>query len=256
MEGHRVIKNFESNDKEGEIFRWSSLRKVPFDMTGNWMVLARINDVKKELQGEAKNMGLYFQDMKGNKSFDMNQWKAIQDLGKICDGGAITREDACNMYNYLLNIDHGYRSADSKKWSFAHPNQVFDFDQLHLQGGMVEDKTDWQTAFRRKFKDGDKKYFVKLIDSGANLDDRAPILIDTIHQVKGGEADNVVLSSKCNFPSHFDRKSLIDKIQELRVWYTGVTRTINTLHLLGTFHKYNFPLSKYYKLYKSNYVSI
>ena len=121
---------------------------------------------------------------------------------------------------------------------------------------MVEDKIDWQTAFKRKFKDSDKKYFVKLIDSGANLDDRAPILIDTIHQVKGGEADNVVLSSKCNFPSHFDRKSLIDKIQELRVWYTGVTRTINTLHLLGTFHKYNFPLSKYYKLYKSNYVSI
>ena len=120
----------------------------------------------------------------------------------------------------------------------------------------TEDKSDWQTAFKRKFKDSDKKYFVKLIDSGANLDDRAHILIDTIHQVKGGEADNVVLSSKCNFPSHFDRKSLIDKIQELRVWYTGVTRTINTLHLLGTFHKYNFPLSKYYKLYKSNYVSI
>ena len=95
------------------------------------MVLARINDVK-ELQEEAKSMGLYFQDMKGNKSYDMNQWKAIQDWEKICDGGAITREDACIMYNYLVNIDHGYRSADSKKWSFAHPNQLFNYDELHL----------------------------------------------------------------------------------------------------------------------------
>ena len=95
---------------------------------------------------------------------------------------------------------------------------------------------------------------MKLIESEVNLDERAPILIDTIHQVKGGEADNVILSSKCNFPSHYERKSLLNKIQELRVWYTGVTRAINTLHLLGTFHKYNFPLSKYYKLYKSNYV--
>jgi superfamily I DNA/RNA helicase len=254
MEGHRVKKEFESNDKDGEIYRWSSLRKVPFENKGNWMVLARINDVKKELQEEAKGMGLYFQDMKGNKSYDMNQWKAIQDWEKICKGGAITREDACIMYNYLLNIDHGYRSADSKKWSFAHPNQLFNYDELHLRGGMVEQKGSWQDAFKRKFKDSEKRYFMKLIESEVNLEERAPILIDTIHQVKGGEADNVILSSKCNFPSHYERKSLSDKIQELRVWYTGVTRAINTLHLLGTFHKYNFPLSKYYKLYKSNYV--
>jgi superfamily I DNA/RNA helicase len=60
MEGHRVKKEFESNDKDGEIYRWSSLRKVPFENKGNWMVLARINDVKKELQEEAKGMGLYF----------------------------------------------------------------------------------------------------------------------------------------------------------------------------------------------------
>jgi len=32
------------------------------------------------------------------------------------------------------------------------------------------------------------------------------IIIDTIHQVKGGEADNVVLASKCNFPSHYDKR--------------------------------------------------
>ena len=87
-----------------------------------------------------------------------------------------------------------------------------------------------------------------------DLDDKAKIIIDTIHQVKGGEADNVLISAKCNFPSHFDRKNLFDRIKELRVWYTGVTRTINTLHLLGTNHIYHFPLSKYYKLYKSNYV--
>ena len=43
------------------------------------MVLSRINDVKKELQDEARKLGLYFQDMRGNKSFDINQWKAIQD---------------------------------------------------------------------------------------------------------------------------------------------------------------------------------
>ena len=253
MEGHRIEKDFTSNGKDGEIYKWSTLKKVPWDIEGTWMVLARINDVKRELQDEAKKMGLYYQDMRGNKSFDVNQWKAIQDWDKIVEGGSITREDACNMYNYLLNIDHGYRSTDSKKWSFAHPNQVFNFEQLHLQGGMVEEKKPWADAFKRKFKDSEKRYFRTIINKEVDLDAKARIIIDTIHQVKGGEADNVVVSAKCNFPSHFDRKSLDERIKELRVWYTGVTRTINTLHLLGTYHRYHFPLSKYYKLYKSNY---
>ena len=41
--------------------------------------LARINDVKKELQQEARNLGLCIIKMsKGNKSFDPNQFLAIE----------------------------------------------------------------------------------------------------------------------------------------------------------------------------------
>ena len=88
---------------------------------------------------------------------------------------------------------------------------------------------------------------------GVDLSKPPKITIDTIHQVKGGEADNVVLASKCNFPSHFDKKNIQEKVKELRVWYTGATRSKSTLHLLGTYHQYNFPLGKYFKLYEANY---
>ena len=174
--------------------------------------LARINDVKKELQEEAKNLSLYYQDQKSNKSFDPNQFQAIQYWEKICEGGSITREEACIMYEYLLNIDHGYRSQDSKKWSFAHPNQVFNFDELHLRCGMRDEKGSMvNQVFKRKFKDKDKQYFFKLMKEGVDLSQPPKIIIDTIHQVKGGEADNVVLASKCNFPSHYDKKNLSEK---------------------------------------------
>ena len=254
MGDDRVQKEFYSNGKEGKIYRWNNLKKIPWDLEGSWMVLARINDVKKELQQEAKNLGLYFQDVKNNKSFDPNQFLAIQYWEKIVDGGSINREEACIMYEYLLNIDHGYRSQDSKKWSFAHPNQVFTFDELHLRCGMRDEKSSWKQAFKRKFKEKDKKYFYRLMNEGVDLNLPPKIIIDTIHQVKGGEAENVVLASKCNFPSHFDKKSLTEKVKELRVWYTGATRTKNTLHLLGTYHQYHFPLGKYFNLYEANYV--
>ena len=253
MGDNRVQKDFYSNQKDGAIYKWNTLKKVPWDLEGDWMVLARINDVKKELQIEAKNLGLYYQDVKNNKSFDPNHFLAIEYWAKICDGGVLTRSEACVMYEYLLNIDHGYRSQDSKKWSFAHPNQVFNFDELHLRCGMREDKGSWEQVFKRKFKDKEKQYFQKLMKEGVDLSKPPKITIDTIHQVKGGEADNVVLASKCNFPSHFDKKNIEEKVKELRVWYTGATRSKNTLHLLGTYHQYNFPLGKYYKLYEANY---
>jgi len=254
MGDNRIPKEFYSNGKEGAIYRWNGLKKVPWTMEGSWMVLARINDVKRELQQEARNLGLYYQDQKNNKSFDPNQFSAINYWEKICEGGSITREEAVTMYEFLLNIDHGYRSTDSKKWSFAHPNQVFTFDELHLRCGMRDQKGLWNQVFKRKFKDKDKQYFQKLMSEGVDLNQPPKIIIDTIHQVKGGEADNVVLASKCNFPSHFDKKNLADKVKELRVWYTGATRSKSTLHLLGTYHQYNFPLGKYYKQYEANYV--
>jgi superfamily I DNA/RNA helicase len=119
---------------------------------------------------------------------------------------------------------------------------------------MRDEKGPWNQVFKRKFKDKDKQYFNKLMKEGVDLTQPPKIIIDTIHQVKGGEADNVVLASKCNFPSHYEKKNLAEKVKELRVWYTGVTRCKQNLHLLGTNHQYNFPLGKYFKLYEANYV--
>ena len=50
------------------------------------------------------------------------------------------------------------------------------------------------------------------------------------------------------------QNEILDNVKELRVWYTGVTRCKQNLHLLGTNHQYNFPLGKYFKLYEANYV--
>ena len=102
MGDNRGPKEFYSNGKDGAIYRWTALKKIPWNLEGNWMVLARINDVKRELQQEARNLSLYYQDVKGNKSFDPNQFLAIEYWNKICGGGSVSREEACVMYEYCL----------------------------------------------------------------------------------------------------------------------------------------------------------
>ena len=250
---YREEKIFAPNNLEGEIERYQSVKHVPFENEGTWMVLARIHDVKKEIEKDLYDMGLYYENTQGRKSFDVQQWQAINYWMQLMQGGTLTREEACIMYTFISNIDHGYRSADSQKWNFAHPNQPFNYDELQLRAGLQESRADWTEALSIKFKDTEKRYFLKCMENNINLDTKARIIVDTIHSVKGSEADHVVICSKANWPSHFERKSKEEKVKELRVWYTGVTRAKQSLHLINTDHKYHFPLGRLYKTYKENY---
>ena len=83
-----------------------------------------------------------------------------------------------------------------------------------------------------------KRYGQDTLNSDPN------IIIDTIHQVKGGEANHVVLYSKCNMISDFRRKSKDEKSNEKKVWYTGATRAKNKLHILSTDHRYHYPIGE------------
>ena len=49
----------------------------------------------------------------------------------------------------------------------------------------------------------------------------------------------------CDYKS----KSKKEKINEKKVWYTGATRARNTIHLLSTDYKYNYPLGDDYLVY-------
>jgi superfamily I DNA/RNA helicase len=81
-----------------------------------------------------------------------------------------------------------------------------------------------------------------MIKRNIQFNENAKIIIDTIHSVKGGEADNVLLYEKSNWPSNFSTKNNKEKMAEARVWYTGITRSKKSLHILSTDHTYFFPL--------------
>ena len=47
----------------------------------------------------------------------------------------------------------------------------------------------------------------------------------------------------------FLNKNINEKSDEKRVYYTGVTRAKNTLHILSTDYKYNYPIGSDYFVY-------
>jgi hypothetical protein len=58
------------------------------------MVLARINDVKRELQQEARDLGLYYQDQRIINHLIQTSITLFNIGKKYVNGGSITREEA------------------------------------------------------------------------------------------------------------------------------------------------------------------
>ena len=159
------------------------------------------------------------------------------------------------MMRYIREIkDYSYRRTGF--WIDLPDTQKYDFDGLCDWCGLnLNDEAatkPWWQILQRNFTPSQTEYFIRLLQryGQKSLDNEPQIIIDTIHSVKGGEANNVVLYSKTNWPaSYVNKKNANDKSDEKRVYYTGATRARDTLHILSSNYRYNYPIGEDYLIY-------
>jgi superfamily I DNA/RNA helicase len=72
-----------------------------------------------------------------------------------------------------------------------------------------------------------------MLENNEKLTDKARIFLSTIHAIKGGEENNVILSLELGDKIIKAMRKNPDKAdEEHRVWYVGTTRARNNLYLL------------------------
>jgi len=248
-------KEYTCLEQEGYIKHYLNFREIPFNtLSGTWYILGRINTAVNELRMLAKDAGLYFSDNEDIKCFDQNQWEAIKSWTRISNKKTITRKQAEKMYRYIRELlDPRFRTT--KFWNSESELEEYDFKKLTRVCGLnlspPSQKKQWWHILNRNFNSQQILYFIRLLKryGQQELDASPKIIIDTIHSVKGGEADHVVLYAKANYPSNFKTKSREEKTNEKKVWYTGTTRARKTIHLLDTNYKYNYPIGGDYLTY-------
>ena len=251
-----IEKDYEHLEKDGYVKRYLNFAEIPIgELPGTWYILGRVNTTVNELRLSAKEAGLYFADNRGNKSFDVKQWRAIKAWTAISKGKDISKQDAEVMMRYIREIkDYSYRRTGF--WIDLPDTQKYDFDGLCDWCGLnLNDEAatkPWWQILQRNFTPSQTEYFIRLLQryGQKSLDNEPQIIIDTIHSVKGGEANNVVLYSKTNWPaSYVNKKNANDKSDEKRVYYTGATRARDTLHILSSNYRYNYPIGEDYLIY-------
>jgi len=165
-----------------------------------WLILARRKDILLNLMKELVKRNLYFETKKG-KSFKVRLYKAAVSYTRWTMGEVLETHEIKDIQDFILD----------GKWNI---------------------KQQWYDAFT---KAGDKEvtYIRNMLEKNEKLTEKARIFLSTIHAIKGGEEDNVILSLELGDKIIKAMRRSRDKAdEEHRVWYVGTTRAKNNLYKL------------------------
>jgi superfamily I DNA/RNA helicase len=118
--------------------------------------------------------------------------------------------------------------ANKKSLVLLDKDSFYSLEQCKNKYGLMVDDV-WYNAFNNA---PSKKvnYIRKMRQNGEQLNKKPRILLSTIHGVKGGEADNVILLTDLSRQTLREYEKVPDDVN--RLFYVGATRTKEHLHIV------------------------
>ena len=107
-------------------------------------------------------------------------------------------------------------------------SHLYDLDTLKVLFGPFS-VGEWHHALE-KINIQDRAYLLRLALGDDDITKKPRIKISTIHAAKGGECDNVLLTTDMNIKTYNSYQK--DSDDEQRVFYVGATRAKEELHVL------------------------
>ena len=201
---NRIAKDYLPREEKGEIIERFKLSDIITDMEkSDWLILTRTNSLLKPILPLLRKHGLFFETAQGDS------------IGKSLH-------------------------EDIEVWNKMRNNE----DVVEVQSQRVKERMDvvdlslpWQKAFT-KVSPTKLDYMDAMLTNGENLNEDPRIKVSTIHGAKGGEATNVVLFlNQTTNTIKGAKKSIAKQDEEYRVWYVGVTRSMQNLYLIKSNNK-------------------
>jgi len=230
----RQAKQWGCREDLGSVNEITTIEDV--DMSkGEWLVLARSGYQLNRTEAYCKRMGWFYE--KGYHEFKTNKYViAIRAWIKLNKGETIIFEELKKLYQCLygkVSIKRGF-----KKLEGIDQNLNFDIDYLRKNCGLIAEG-EWQDVIYGLDPE-DILMFESLQKSGDLFKNKARIRLSTIHGIKGGESDNVVVISDISYRTW--RKLNTEPDDEHRVFYVAVTRARKNLFILQPETKYSYEI--------------
>jgi superfamily I DNA/RNA helicase len=165
---------------------------------------------------------LYYQNkFKTNKEQDL--YKAVTDWENVRKGVNINYDQIVRIASYMSQ-NHFEKQA----LKYIDKEGMYGVPELRERRWLKTDKI-WYEAFDQA-PSRSIRYIRRMRENGEKLNSSPRITLSTIHGVKGGEQDNVVLLTDLSRNTQINYEKNPD--DENRLFYVGATRTKTHLHII------------------------
>jgi len=223
-------------DKKGSVKFVEKPIHAPIADGGEWLILVRNGYMIKDLTLVLMRLGVPF-SIKGKPFADEMDLRAIQVWERMRKGDKFSRYECQNVYNHMrgnTDIKRGFKDLDCMEEEQAGIALL-----TEKYGLKVGRNLHWYDALHN-IDPRKVAYYRRVLRRGEDIKGTPRVNVSTIHGIKGGEADNVLL---LNSLAPKTRKGLDDyPDDEHRVFYVGATRARENLYMCRMPDRYVYPI--------------
>lgn len=221
----RIEKKWQPRDVDGEVHHVRDIDQIDMSQ-GSWLLIARNTYLLQQYNDFCIRAGWVFESALGSpvKPATIEAIRAWEDLRKGLKIPAIRIRKAYDMMSVKVGVAYGAKVKLDK----SHDDALMDMETLKRDYGLMVD-TIWHEAFDRMPAE-ERQYFIAALKNGEKLLKEPRIRINTIHGVKGAEADNVVILT--DMAHRTFREFHANPDDEHRVWYVAITRARERLYIV------------------------
>lgn len=237
-------KTWSPRQDEGKIVRHADLYFAKQTAHGKWIMMGRTKNICGRLKQFCREKGFYYATRYGN-SVSEKRLDALQTWFDLQQGETVTLAALNKMYFYISPKDRIKRGKKEQlkkylKESSAAKKELVSIEKVQKDWGLLVDTSvSWFDLFTN-YPYEDKLYLESMTRRGEDIFSKPRIRIETIHGMKGGEEDNVLLLLDMGKYAYDAYKR--DDDDEHRVWYVAVTRARNELHLVDPNSDYGYRI--------------
>jgi len=234
--GYRQPKTWQPRDAEGSVDFSMNWYDVDIDQ-GSWTIMARTNKSLNLIQSKLKDDG-FFYERYGNFSFSQKDLRAMSTWDRLVSGARIGIKECKEMYERMPKQGDNpmLRRGAARTFDVVDPDGFHNYENLVAEHGLLAGKEmDAATVVALSRED---RYYLSAIKRRGESLDKPRIKLSTIHRMKGGEDDNILLLTDSSYPAVKNP----DQDDEHRVFYTGVTRARQNLHIVQSNSKYRYEI--------------
>ena len=218
---HRLPKEWRPKTQRGLLSYYDEFKNINMKQ-GNWLVLARTRFMLNELEEQLYAQGLYYENKyKTNREQDL--YKAVTDWENVRKGVHINYDQLERIASYMSN-----NHFEKQSLKYMDKDANYDMAGLRERAWLKTDKV-WYEALDQA-PSRSIRYIRRMRENGEKLNSSPRITLSTIHGVKGGEQDNVVLLTDLSRNTQINYEKNPD--DENRLFYVGATRSKQHLHIV------------------------